>query len=1153
MHDRPAGLRRPVRALLAVVALVTACLALAAPPAPTGAQTPPARPARAPGPLSERLERLVPAVATQADPAGIAAATSSAVEGPGSLLRRPDGRFVVEITVADTGPTTLDGLRIAGASVISVSPSVPVVTAEVPAAALHAVAASRGVIRVDEVLTPEVGGTGLTGEGQSGAATSAACATGTVSEGDTQLRAALARSTYGVDGTGVRVGVLSDSYDNLGGAATDVAAAELPGPGNPCGRTTPVTVQADLASGGTDEGRAMAQIVHDLAPGSPLSFATAFNGPSDFATQIVNLKNNGAKVIVDDITYYNEPMYQDGAIAKAVADVHAAGVSYYSSSANSTVTVGGKSVGSYETGGYRATTCPASVTARGEVDCHDFDPGTGADAGDTMTVPNGKTLRFSLGWNQPAFGVTTDLDAYLLDSGGNIVAKSEANNRAAAGTPYEFISWANSTGTAQTYRLVIGRFTGPDVRFKVIFHRAPFTSVQWNTAAGGDTFGPTAFGHNIARFGASVAAVPYSNAATVESYSSRGPATYCWAAQSGFTPAAALPACETRTIDLAATDGTRNSFFGALVSGVFRFYGTSAAAPHAAATAALLRQKDPCRTPAEVLAAQKAGATAVGAFGVNDVGAGLVRADVAIGAALGCTAQTLTFTTPPPVGAANGTSFGVSASATSGLAVTIATTGPCSGGGIGAATISTDPSATGTCTISLSQAGNADYAPGAASATVTVVARSGALLSVSTPGGAGSDIARAVKVDAAGNTYVVGRIDGSTTFGSGPDAVTLVPAGGTDGFLARYAPDGSLAWAQRFGSTGADEGWDVALDAGGNPVITGGFDGAVAFGSGPSAQYVNGSDDLFVAAYTASGGLSWIRTAAGPGVERGFGLTIDTTGNVTVVGAFSSPTLTFTPTVSLTTAGGVDGFAARYSSTGGLWWARRIGGSGTQVVRATAALPSGAVAITGYADTATTFGNSPTLPAAGGYDGFVAVLGAGGSTQWAVPVAGTGTDVGWAVTTDAGGDVYATGLFSGAVTVGGVPLAANSLGTDAYVVRFSGGGDASWATALGGALADGGEGIAVAGSTVRVAGTTTGAADADGILWSLTTAGTPATSVPMGAGTGTTYANGLAVDAAGDVTVVGLFGGTATFGAGVTAATRTSAGGDDVFVARVGA
>jgi hypothetical protein len=90
------------------------------------------------------------------------------------------------------------------------------------------------------------------------------------SQGDQAMSADVARATFGVDGTGVTVGVLSNSFNCLGGAVADVASDDL----------SPVTVIQELpnCSGGTDEGRAMLQLVHDVAPGASLAFATAFIG-----------------------------------------------------------------------------------------------------------------------------------------------------------------------------------------------------------------------------------------------------------------------------------------------------------------------------------------------------------------------------------------------------------------------------------------------------------------------------------------------------------------------------------------------------------------------------------------------------------------------------------------------------------------------------------------------------------------------------------------------------------------------------------------------------------------------------------------------------------------------------------------------------------
>ena len=139
------------------------------------------------------------------------------------------------------------------------------------------------------------------------------------------------------------MGILSDSFDQAGAAthaANDIASGDLPGAGNPCGRTTPVEVLENYLPlpeepDPTDEGRAMAQIVHDLASGARMAFASAFNGEFSFAENIERLARPalkggaGAGVIADDVVYLDEPFFQDGPVAVAAGNATKAGAAYF--------------------------------------------------------------------------------------------------------------------------------------------------------------------------------------------------------------------------------------------------------------------------------------------------------------------------------------------------------------------------------------------------------------------------------------------------------------------------------------------------------------------------------------------------------------------------------------------------------------------------------------------------------------------------------------------------------------------------------------------------------------------------------------------------------------------------------------------------------
>ena len=222
-----------------------------------------------------------------------------------------------------------------------------------------------------------------------------------------RVRAAL---PTGYDGSGVTIGVMSDSYDNLGGAAGDVASGDLP---------SGVNVLQDLGSDGSDEGRAMAQLVYDVAPDSDIAFSSVFFGQADFAQQIRDLANpalGDSDVLVDDIIYLTEPFFQDGIIAQAVDDVVTNdGVTYFSSAGN-------QANRAFESDNINFA--PDSSGQFGG-SFYDFDTGAGVDITQGITLDNNQDIRFSFQWDDPFYttnGVDTDLDIFLVDSTGSVVA-----------------------------------------------------------------------------------------------------------------------------------------------------------------------------------------------------------------------------------------------------------------------------------------------------------------------------------------------------------------------------------------------------------------------------------------------------------------------------------------------------------------------------------------------------------------------------------------------------------------------------------------------------------------------------------------------------------------------------------------------------------
>jgi Ca2+-binding RTX toxin-like protein len=435
----------------------------------------------------------------------------------------------------------------------------------------------------------------------------------TTAQSDVAMEADDARTNFGVDGTGVTIGTLSDSFDCLSGAAGDVTNNDLPGG---------INVLDDSACPASDEGRAMMQIIHDSAPGSSQLFHTAFNGQADFADGIVELRNAGADIIVDDIFYLAEPFFQDGPIAQAVDTVVADGATYFSSAGNAADE-------SYESN-FRSSGTAVIFTGG---DAHDFDPGAGVDLRQRINIPSGATLLMTLQWAQPFFsvsgapGATSDLDLGLFDAAGNLVAISATTN--IGGDPVEVIGFTNGTaGTA--FDIVIEKFApagGPDPFIKNIIFRG-------GTMTEFDTADSTVVGHSNAEGAIAVGAAFYDDTPPFgqtpplpESFTSLGGTPIL------FDTSGSAVNILRDAPSITAPDGVNTTFFGVDVEpdGFPNFFGTSAAAPAAAAAAALMLDLDPGLSPSVVRSTLESTAIDMGPAGYDALtGFGLISADDAL-------------------------------------------------------------------------------------------------------------------------------------------------------------------------------------------------------------------------------------------------------------------------------------------------------------------------------------------------------------------------------------------------------------------------------------------------------------------------------------------------------------------------------------------
>jgi hypothetical protein len=424
--------------------------------------------------------------------------------------------------------------------------------------------------------------------------------TGSVlSQGDAAIHGPTARA-LGPQGLGATVGIISDSIGAVGGGVSDSqASGDLP---------ANVTVLKDDPAG-TDEGRAMAEIVHDEAPLAGIAFSTGDGGPAAKAEAIDSFAGR-VDVIADDVVYPGEPYFQDDAIAQAVDRARARGTAYFAAAGNQR--------GNAWEGIYTPTADPRGASATTE----DFDPGPGVDTVQTVgTIAANGHASIGVQWAEPWGGATTDLavDVYEIVGGVPAYDFTEDTDNLATGIPEEFVSFSNGAAAAQ-FGIAIRRVAGTGTpRIKYI----GFGDTSYAIERGSNTgaIGPDAAS---ARGSLAVAASRYTTPSTPEGFSSPGPVVHYFDARGG-----PLGAPEQRQKpNLAAPDGVSTA-----VPGFATFYGTSAAAPAAAGEAALMlgaRQDLPIDELYAIMSNPANSFACVGGSPLVDCGGGFLLADRAL-------------------------------------------------------------------------------------------------------------------------------------------------------------------------------------------------------------------------------------------------------------------------------------------------------------------------------------------------------------------------------------------------------------------------------------------------------------------------------------------------------------------------------------------
>ncbi len=519
-------------------------------------------------------------------------AGQAAVSGVPGLRSRvavaSDGLVVVDISATPSVELS-QAITDAGGAVFYESPRWKSVRASLPPTALVSIAARADVEHVAKGAHPNA---------HTGPVTS---------EGDPAHNADTARSDFGVDGSGIKVGIISDSVDFYMDSISD---GELPA------SFTILPGRDGIEAGSTGEGTAMSEIVHDLAPGAELFFASASGGKAFFADSILMLRAAGCDVIVDDISYPNECQFQDDEIGQAVNEVVEDGALYFSSSGNEGSLLKGTSTtweGDFVDGGAAGDPLPFN----GRV--HSF----GTQNFNTLTEGE-SDVEFQ--WSDEANTSANDYDLFVLNEAGTIIVTSSTDIQDGTQKPFE------SVGAVQPGEQVL---IWKDDEAADRYLRIVATQSKLEFATAGQTIGHASTDKciTVAASDASLAAPgPFTTASLLEDSSSDGPRKMFYLPDgTPITPGNFLASggLTLQKPDITAADGVSTS-----VPGFDPFFGTSAAAPHAAAIAALVWSQQPDLDNASIRSILETSTIDIEAPGreINS-GFGILMADLALASA----------------------------------------------------------------------------------------------------------------------------------------------------------------------------------------------------------------------------------------------------------------------------------------------------------------------------------------------------------------------------------------------------------------------------------------------------------------------------------------------------------------------------------------
>jgi len=313
---------------------------------------------------------------------------------------------------------------------------------------------------------------------------------------------------------------------------------------------------------------------------------------------------------------------------------------------------------------------------------------------------------------------------------------------------------------------------------------------------------------------------------------------------------------------------------------------------------------------------------------------------------------------------------------------------------------------------------------GVSDAFLTKYTASGAQVWIKQFGSASSDTANGVSIDGNGNIYVTGY-----TYGDFSGNNNL---GVWDAFITKYNASGNQVWAKQFGSSTNDYATAISTDSSGNSYITG-----YTFGSLPGNSTA-GVSDIFVAKYDTNGNQIWIDQFGSSSSDNANGITIDSSGNIYVVG-YTASTLPGNTKLGLN-----DAFITKYNASGNILWIKQFGSSLSDIAYGVSTDTSGSIYVVGQ-----TYGTLAGNSTLGSTDGFLAKYDGNGNQIWIDQFGSSTGDNARAVTTDSSGNIYVAGD-----TYGSLSGYRNLGSNDGFLIKYNASGNQVWANQFGSSGSD---------------------------------------------------------------------------------------------------